>query len=50
MASSNGTKVMALEAFNNITEGKNNNIEEQMSKSLRQSHHKLHCSLGKHGT
>jgi len=50
MASSSGTKVMALEAFSNVTEGKNNNTEEQISNSFRQSHNQLHCSLGKHGT
>jgi len=50
MATSSGAKVMALEAFSNITEGKNNNTEEQISKSLRQSHNQLQCSLGKYGT
>jgi len=49
MASSSGTKVRALKAFSNITEEKNNNTKEQISKSLRQSHNQLHCSLGKHG-
>jgi len=38
MASSGGTKVMAVEAFSNIIEEKSNNTEEQISKSLRQSH------------
>jgi hypothetical protein len=50
MASSGGTKVMALEALSNTTQGKNNNTEEQISKSLKQSHNQLQCSLGKHGT
>jgi len=47
MASSSGTMVRALEAFSNITEEKNNNTEQQISKSLKQSHNQLHCSLGK---
>jgi len=38
MASSGGTKVMAVKAFSNITEEKSNNTDEQISKSSRQSH------------
>jgi len=46
MASSSEPKVMAL---GNITEGKNNNTEEQISNSFRHSHNQQDCSLGKHG-